>query len=633
LGGALPPTTEFQLTLGAQPLGQGRTRFRVWAPRRGSVDVCLREPGGLRYLPLEKSRGGYFEGTLPVPVGGLYKYRLDGGGTFPDPCSRFQPEGPHGPSQVIDPSRYKWSDMDWRGLPSMKGQVFYELHLGTFTPEGTYAAAAAKLPLLKELGITVLEIMPLHTFPGRYNWGYDGTALFAPCAVYGTPDELRRLVDEAHRLGLGIILDVVYNHLGPDGNYLAQYSQGYFNPKYPNDWGDPTNFDDGEAAGPSRDFFIQNACFWVAEYHFDGLRLDATQSLYDSSPRHIVLDLVERARAAAGGRKILLISENEPQDVHMITPLEQGGRGTDGMWIDDFHHTARVAAMGRAEAYLMDYRGSAQELLSCALRNSLYQGQYYSWQKKCRGTPLLRTPPERIVFYLQNHDQLANTLRGQRLHLAAGASRARALTTLLLLLPQTPLLFMGQEFFASSPFMYFVDHKEELQKLVMKGRNEFLFQFPSTRQAIEEEGHVIPIGDEAFQASKLDWAERTRNKEALLLHQELLRLRREDPVFAAQDLSRLAGAVLSRHALVLRYFGNGQEGDRLLLLNLGTGLDLASCPEPLLAPEPGKNWRVLLSSEHVRYGGMGAPAFASEGQVRIPGQTALVLTSTEEKKA
>lgn len=626
-------TAPFQLTLGARALENGRAHFRVWAPSRKSVDVCLNDPSGLRCHPLERGAGGYFEGTHAVPAGALYKYRLDGGDTFPDPCSRFQPEGPHGPSRIVDPSRYAWTDPEWRGIASIKGQVLYELHVGTFTPEGTYAAAAAKLPLIKELGVTVVELMPLHTFPGRYNWGYDGTTLFAPSAVYGEPDDLRRLVEAAHRLGLGIILDVVYNHLGPDGNYLSQYSHGYFNPKYPNEWGEPTNFDDGEAAGPSRDFFIQNACYWVAEYHFDGLRLDATQSLYDASPRNIVQEIVEKTRAAAGTRKVLLIAENEPQDARIVTPPERGGYGADGMWVDDFHHTARVACVGRSEAYLMDYGGTAQELLSCALRNSLYQGQYYAWQKKRRGSPLLRTPPEHLVFFLQNHDQLANTLRGQRLHIVAGFARARAMTTFLLLLPQTPMLFMGQEFFASSPFLYFVDHKQELQKLVHKGRNEFLSQFQSARQALEAEGFVMPIGDEAFRASKLDWSERERNGEALALHQELLRLRREDPVFAAQDASRIAGAVLSRDALVLRYYGAGQEGDRLLLLNLGAGLDMEPCPEPLLAPEPGKSWRLLLSSEHVRFGGMGAPALPEGGRVRIPGQTALVLASTEEKKA
>jgi len=624
--------TPFQLTLGAQPLGEGRTRFRVWAPGRRTVDVCLYDDGVARHLPLQACERGYFEGTHSVAVGTRYKYRLEGGDCFPDPCSRFQPEGPHGPSQVVDPRSYAWRDTDWRGIPR-KGQVLYEVHLGTFTPEGTYASAAAKLPHLKELGITTVQLMPLHTFPGRYNWGYDGVTLFAPCAIYGSPDDLRRFVDEAHRLGLGIIVDVVYNHLGPDGNYLAQFSSGYFNPKYPNEWGDPTNFDDGDAAGPSRDFFIQNACYWVAEYHFDGLRLDATQSLYDASPRHIVGELVQRVRAAAGDRAVLIIGENEPQDVKLVTAPEAGGHGADGLWVDDFHHSARVAVVGRPEAYLMDYKGTAQELLSCALRNSLYQGQYYGWQKKRRGSPLLRTPAEHLVFYLQNHDQLANTLRGERLHLLAGAPRMRALTTFFLLLPQTPMLFMGQEFFASAPFLYFVDHTAELQGLVKQGRDAFLSQFASARHAVEDEGFQMPIGEEAFRRSKLDWSEREQNAGAVALHQDLLGLRREDPVFAAQDRSRLDGAVLGPAALVLRYFGDEREGDRLLLLNLGTGLDFDPCPEPLVAPPTGKNWRLLLSSEHARYGGMGTPPMCGDGRLHVPGQTALVLTSTEEKTA
>ncbi|WNG42246.1 malto-oligosyltrehalose trehalohydrolase [Archangium violaceum] len=616
--------------MGARPLADGRTHFRVWAPRRRRVDVCVHESGGLRYLPLEPSGRGYFEGTLAVPVGSLYKYRLDGGEAFPDPCSRFQPEGPHGPSQVVDPTRYAWKDSNWPGV-TLKGQVLYELHIGTFTPEGTYAAAARKLPLLKELGVTTLELMPLHACPGRFNWGYDGVQLYAPHAAYGGPDELRQLVDEAHRLGLGIIVDVVYNHLGPDGNYLSQYSQGYFNPKYPNEWGDPTNFDDGEAAGPSRDFFIQNACYWVAEYHFDGLRLDATQSLYDASPRHIVGELVERVREAAGKRRVLIVGENEPQDVKLVKPPSEKGYGVDSIWVDDFHHSVKVAAVGRSEAYLMDYCGTAQELLSCVLRNSLYQGQYYKWQKKPRGTPLLHTDPKHVVFYLQNHDQLANALKGERLHQQAGPARARALTTFFLLLPQTPMLFMGQEFFASSPFLYFVDHNAELQELVRKGRNDFLSQFPSARHALEVEGYQVPFGEEAFRLSKLDWSERERNTGALALHKELLRLRREDPVFAAQDPKRLTGAVLSQHALVLRYFGSGQEGDRLVLLNLGAELEVAPCPEPLLAPPLGNKWSLLLASEHVRYGGMGTPPFSEETRMRIPGQTSLVLTSEEMK--
>ena len=620
------------LSLGAQPLDEGRARFRVWAPRRRTVEVLLIEPQGVRALPLQEESHGYFAGTHAVAVGTRYKYRLDGGDAFPDPCSRFQPEGPHGPSQVVDPNRFAWTDAGWKGIEA-HGQVLYELHVGTFTPEGTYSGVASKLPLLKDLGVTTVELMPLHTFPGHFNWGYDGVSLFAPCAVYGDPDDLRRLVDEAHRMGLGVILDVVYNHLGPDGNYLEQFSSGYFNTKYPNEWGAPTNFDDGEDAGPSRDFFLQNAAHWIAEYHLDGLRLDATQSLYDASPRNIVGEITSRAREAAGTRSIVIIAENEPQDVKVVTPPEAHGHGADGLWVDDFHHSARVAMVGHPEAYLTDYQGTAQELLSCVLRNSLYQGQYYPWQKKRRGSPLGRVPAERIVFYLQNHDQLANTLRGERLHALAGRPRTRALTTLFLLLPQTPMLFMGQEFFASTPFHYFVDHNTGLQPLVQKGRDDSLAQFPSARQAMETEGFHLPIDAEAFRRSKLDWGEHTRHAEAVALHRELLRLRREDPVFAAQDLPRLSGAVLGPWALVLRYSGSEQEGDRLVILNLGTGPGTGPDSEPLLAPPSGKNWRLLLSSDPARYGGMGTPPLPEDGRLPLPGQTALVLTSEEETKA
>lgn len=616
-------------SLGARPAGGDSTHFRVWAPSRRSVEVVVR--GASQPLPLTGDAQGYFEAVHPVPVGALYKYRLDSSDEFPDPASRFQPEGPHGFSEVVDPHTYPWKDGDWKGLSGIRGQVLYELHVGTFTPEGTYAGAIPRLPLLKELGVTCLELMPLHTFPGRFNWGYDGTQLFAPSFQYGRPEELRAFVDAAHALGLGVLLDVVYNHLGPDGNYLAQYSPGYFSRKYENEWGEPTNFDDGPAAGPSRDFFIQNACAWVAEYHFDGLRLDATQALYDDGPCHIVQELTQAVREAAAGRGVLVIAENEPQDELCVRAVERGGWGMDALWVDDFHHSARVAATGRAEAYLQDYRGTAQELLSCSLRNSLYQGQYYRWQKKARGSPLLRVPSSACVFYLQNHDQLANMLQGQRLHRLCGERQARALTTLWLLLPQTPLLFMGQEWFADTPFLYFVDHKPELQPLVRKGRERYLGQFDSARHALEHEGYEEHMDERAFLRSRLDWSERERNVGPLNLHRELLRLRREDPVLARQEGGQLEGAVLSPAAFVLRYSGSEQEGDRLLLVNLGSELELSPCPEPLLAPPRDEGWRVGLSSEEVRFGGAGSCSLDSLRVAttwRVPGMTALWMTST-----
>ncbi len=617
----------FRPTLGAIYQGGGRTTFRVWAPDRRSVELCLESPSGPKYAPLEKDARGYFSGQAAAEPGARYRFRLDGGDCFPDPCSRWQPEGPHGPSVVVDPSAFRWTDAAWKGV-GREGQVLYEVHLGAFTPEGTYAAAAEKLPELKSLGITCIELMPLHTCPGRFNWGYDGVDLFAPSPAYGTPDELRRFVDTAHRLGLGVILDVVYNHLGPDGNYLRQYAAAYFTDKYPPEWGEPIRFE-GEEAIPVRRFFVENAACWISEYHFDGLRIDATQNLFDHSPRHIVAEIAAAARDAAGSRSIYLLAETEPQDVRLITPAEQGGCGLDAIWVDDFHHTSRVAASGLAEAYLSDYRGTAHELLACALYGSLYQGQHSTWQKKRRGTPLIHADPRQIVFYLQNHDQVANTLRGLRLHQLGGDALARALTTYLLLLPQTPLLFMGQEWFASSPFLFFVDHHPELERAVKKGRERFLSQFPTFRHAIEVERCDVPIGEEAFRASKLDWAERDRpaHRGALALHRELLRLRREDPVLVPLAC-RLEGAALGDQALLLRWFG-GRGGDRLLCVNLGNALDYAPCPTPLLAPPPGRDWRPLLSSEEIRFGGAGARFFTPSAH-HLPARSALLMTSSPE---
>jgi len=623
--------SRIKLTLGALYQGDGLASFRVWAPERRAVDVALETAQGTRYLPLKKGAHGYFEGVHPAEPGARYRYRLDGDQAFPDPCSRFQPEGPHGPSLLVEPSRYGWRDGGWKGLP-LKGQVLYELHVGAFSPEGTYEGVRKHLPALKEVGVTCLELMPLATCPGRFNWGYDGVALFAPMPTYGSPDELRRLVDEAHALGMGIILDVVYNHLGPDGNYLAQYSKLYTTTKYPGEWGDPIRFE-GEEAKPVRDFFIQNAVYWISEFHFDGLRLDATQSIFDASTPHVITELAQAARDAAEGRQLLIIGENEPQDRILVKRPEEGGYGLDGLWVDDFHHTIRVAASGRAEAYTQDYGGTAQELVSCVTRNSLYQGQYYAWQKKPRGSVLRGLPPAHVVFFLQNHDQIANVLKGQRLHHLGGEGVARAFTTFWLMLPQTPLLFMGQEYFASQPFFFFVDHVPELQKLVNKGRKEFVCQFPSAQCGLEREGFELPSVERAFQISTLDPAEREKpgHREAWALHKALLTLRREDPVISAQDGQAVEGAVLSQGALVLRYTGQ-QGSDRLLLLNLGSDLRYEPCPEPLLAPLPGTRWKLLLSSEEIRFGGGGVCHPDGTGRWLVPGKTALVLASEELPK-
>jgi len=625
-----------QLPVGAEVLPGGGVYFRVWAPCRRRVEVVLeggpgRSPDSASLaVELEPEAEGYFSGLVSTASAGtLYRYRLDGAqALYPDPASRFQPDGPHGPSQVIDPWKFQWTDGAWTGV-SLEGQVLYEMHIGTFTREGTWEAASRELPELAASGITVVEVMPVADFPGRFGWGYDGVNLFAPTRLYGEPDDFRRFVDRAHAVNLGVLLDVVYNHLGPEGNYLKQFSEDYFTDRYTTDWGEAINFD-GKNSGPVREFFLANAGYWISEFHLDGLRLDATQNIYDTSPEHILAAIARRVRwaARAGGsgvrRSTLIVAENEPQQVKLVRPLEQGGYGMDALWNDDFHHSAMVALTGRNEAYYTDYLGKPQEFISAVKWGYLYQGQHYKWQKQRRGTPAFGLNPATFVTFIQNHDQLANSGRGQRCHLLTSPGRYKAMTALLLLGPGTPMLFQGQEFAASSPFFYFADHKGELAKLVCKGRAEFLSQFRSLALPEVQACLPDPADPATFERSKLDLSERQRHAEMYALHRDLLELRREDPVFRAQRPGGVDGAVLDPEAFVLRFFG-GHGEDRLLLVNLGRDLHLDPAPEPLLAPPEHMQWEILWSSEDPRYGGCGTAPLDTEENWRIPGHAAVVL--------
>ena len=409
--------------------------FRVWAPKCERIDVVFAAVAGtptIAPLELESEDGGYFSGAASAAQAGmLYRFRLNGSDQLiPDPVSRFQPDGPHGPSQIIDPGQFAWSDSGWRGA-ALPGQVLYELHIGTFTSEGTWRAAQAELDELKNLGITVLEVMPVNEFAGRFGWGYDGVDLFAPTHLYGEPDDFRRFVDHAHSLGLGVILDVVYNHLGPDGCYLKLFSEDYFSVKHTTDWGEAINYD-GDNCQPVREFFRCNAGYWIAEYHLDGLRLDATQNIYDDSTPHIVAEIAAEVKNVAAPRATIVIAENESQEVKLVRPASAGGCGLDGMWNDDFHHSARVALTGEREAYYTDYLGSPQELISAVKWGFLYQGQWYTWQKQRRGTPTRGLKPSTFVTFLENHDQICNSGFGERIHfvfssgLLSGLDRAVA---------------------------------------------------------------------------------------------------------------------------------------------------------------------------------------------------------------
>jgi maltooligosyltrehalose trehalohydrolase len=616
-----------RLPVGAEALPGGGVHFRVWAPRRRRVEVVFEGKGALKPFALEAEGGGYFSGLAEGLRGGaLYRFRLDGDDhLYPDPASRFQPEGPHKASQVIDPATFRWTDGGWRGA-SLKGQVVYELHVGAFTREGTLAAATAQLKALAELGVTCVELMPVAEFPGRFGWGYDGVCLYAPTRLYGEPDDLRRFVDEAHRHHVSVILDVVYNHLGPDGNYLAQFSEHYFTERHRTEWGDGLNYD-GRHAAPVREFFLSNARYWVEEFHLDGLRIDATQSIKDDSPEHFLAALTREVRAAARGRETVVVGENEPQEARMILDFK-----LDGLWNDDFHHAAVVALTGRSEAYYSDYRGTPQEFVSAAKYGFLYQGQRYKWQRHRRGTPTLRVAPHAFVNFIQNHDQVANSARGLRAHALTSPGRLRAMTALLLLLPSTPMLFMGQEFASSAPFHYFADHGPELAEKVRRGRAEFLAQFRSIATGETRRHLPDPAAPETFERCKLDHGERETHGEAYALHRDLLRLRREDARFSAQEPRGLDGAVLGPAAFVLRYFG-AESDDRLLVVNFGPDLNLNPAPEPLLAPPAGKVWRTVWSSEDYSYGGTGTPALETKNNWWLPGESAVALAPADPAEA
>lgn len=600
------------------------THFRVWAPARSQVELLTHGAGGDAEYPMVAEADGYYSIFVPgCAAGTFYRYRLDGESVQPDPASRWQPRGPLGPSVVVDPGAFAWNDAGWTGA-LLRGQVLYELHVGTFTPRGTFVAATQELHRLAALGITAIELMPVAEFAGPYNWGYDGVHLFAPSHRYGSPDDLRRLVDTAHDLGLAVLLDLVCNHLGPAGNCLPAFSPHYFSRRHVTEWGEGINFDDEHCEGV-REFYLAMARHWIAEYHLDGFRLDATQDVRDDSSEHILAALTRAARTAAGKRSILVIGENEPQDVRLLRAPTQGGYGLDGLWNDDFHHCARVALTGRREAYYEDYRGVPQEFVSAARHGYLFQGQWYSHQGKRRGTPTRDLPPAAFINYLQNHDQVANSGRGQRGHQLGSAGRWRALSTLLLLLPGTPLLFQGQEYGASQPFLYFADPGEDLREAVRDGRADFLAQFPSLASPDMRRRLAVPHAELSFRRCKLEPTERdsVRGREHLALHQDLLRLRRSDEVFRAQGDGGIDGAVLATEAFLLRFFGDSGD-DRLLLVNLGADLRVEALAEPLLAPPQGAHWVLLWSSEHPDYGGAGTPPLRDDFW-SLPAHSAQVL--------
>ena len=595
---------------GARPRDDG-VEFRVWAPGRSSLDVVV-ESGpraGTRH-PLEKDGDGFFTQWIDgLGAGDLYRYLLDGEGPFPDPASRFQPHGVHGPSEVVDPAAFAWSDAHWSGL-SLPRLALYELHVGTFTDEGTFAAARERLPQLLDLGITAVELMPVADFPGDRNWGYDGVDLFAPARCYGRPDDLRALVDRAHELGLGIVLDVVYNHFGPDGNYLSAFSPEFFSARHQTPWGAAVNLD-GPSSAAVREFFIANALHWIREYHVDGLRLDATHALIDEGPVHFLAELsarvgeesrtatppsgARRDDAEVAGAPVLLIAEDHRNLAAMVRSRRAGGWGLDALWADDFHHQMRRRLAGDSEGYYRDFSGSTADLASTLRQGWFYCGQHSETFAAPRGTDPAGLPPFRFVICLQNHDQIGNRAFGERLHHQVDAAAYRAATALLLLAPQIPLLFMGQEWGATSPFLYFTDHQPALGAEVTKGRRQEFRHFAAFRDPEIRRRIPDPQDIATFRASHLRWGERDDpgHAELLRLHRALLHLRQAELWGETTAAAGFTVEAVDADTIVLLRETGGAASYLVVARLAGRGApDLAQVPALC-----GRSWQVILGTE------------------------------------
>lgn len=555
--------------LGATVL-PGGVLFGVWAPKASSVDLIIEGTDTVGRVRLDRQHDGIHTGfVLGLAAGARYQFSVDGGPGAPDPRSKYQPDGVHGASEVVDLGAFTWTDGDWPGIANQNLSI-YELHIGTYTEAGTFRSLLQQLDEIKRLGVRVIELMPVAEFPGRWNWGYDGVSLFAPSRAYGRPEDLQQLVDAAHRLGLAVMLDVVYNHLGPDGNYLRVYSDDYFTGRHVTPWGEAVNFD-GPGSRAVRDFVIDNAIQWVRDYHLDGLRLDATDTIHDDSETHILAELQAAVRASTD-RDVVIIAEEARNEVRTVQPLEEGGYGIDAVWADDFHHELRVILSNAWENYFADYAGSMESLARALNEGFIFQGQEAEFWGGPRGSKVTSEPANAFVIAIQNHDQVGNRPFGERLHHQVNFERYAVASALLMLAPETPLLFMGQEFAASTPFLYFTDHHQELGRLVTGGRRQ---EFGGFRAFADESAQALipdPQAESTFLASKLKLEERELHAGAYRLYQRLLAIRHADAVFASQDRSRSRATPLGANAIALHRW---QDDDhRLLLANFGAELKI-----------------------------------------------------------
>ncbi len=651
----------WQPSIGARPEAGG-VQFTAWTPASQTAEVEILQPdGNSQFVPMLRAGDGMFTARVdPLGPGARYRYRLNGHDIFPDVASRYQPEGVHGPSEVVDARRFKWSDQDWSGI-KLCDVVVYELHVGTFTPEGTFDGVRQRLGELRDLGVTTIELMPIGDFPGNRNWGYDGVSLYAPARCYGKPDDLRRLVDSAHQMGLAVFLDVVYNHLGPDGNYLGAFSSYYFTDRHHTPWGQALNFD-GEYNQRVRDFFIENALYWLHDFHFDGLRLDATHAIVDDSPRHFLAELSDRVREsfAESKRRPLVIAEDSRNLARMMKPTSKDGWGMDGVWADDFHHQIRVAFAHDRDGYFQDYRGTAEDIATTIRRGWFYCGQPSTFLNRPRGSDPAGLAPSQFVVCIQNHDQVGNRAFGDRIHHQIDSAAYRAASTLLLCSPHTPLLFMGQEWAAGTPFQFFTDHNEELGKLVTQGRRREFQRFKAFADPETCEKIPDPQAFETFVNSRVGWDERETGEHAatLSLYRDLLQLRRSEPALGCrpQDDSNppdrqarseattasnrrpesYNASAIGDDALLQRCVHPSSEtegqGDILIAVQLrGKGV-IELSRAPIAALNTGLVWKRLLSTEDSRYATDPKPITIEGGEsaprILFPRASAVLLKAT-----
>ncbi|PRY09728.1 maltooligosyl trehalose hydrolase [Pontibacter ummariensis] len=594
------------------------TTFTVWAPEAELVEVVLHQPEK-KTLPLQREAFGYWTGLAEdAGPGSLYTFKINKEIERPDPASHFQPEGVHQASAVVDHSGFEWTDQQWKGLP-LEQLLIYELHVGTFTEEGTFEGIIHKLPELKDLGITAIELMPVAQFPGNRNWGYDGVYPFATQNSYGGPEGLKKLVNACHEQGISVVLDVVYNHMGPEGNYLNDFGP-YFTDKYHTPWGNALNFDDAHS-DHVRNYFFQNALMWLRDYHLDALRLDAVHAIYDTGARHFLQELREHVTQLADqqGRPYLLIAESDLSDVRLINPIEQGGYGLDAQWFDDYHHTIHTLVTGEVEGYYEDY-GKPEQLQKALEKTFVYDGLYSEHRKKTLGTDASANPPQQFVVGSQNHDQVGNRMLGERLPQLVSFEMLKAVAGLVLLSPYVPMLFMGEEYAEEHPFLYFVSHTDpDLVEAVRKGRREEFSAFAWKGEAPD------PQSEETFQQSKLQWSYHSNEQQNKLreFYKELIQLRKTAPALAKPSKQQMQ-VHMEDESLVLHLIHKSKEPYLYCLFNLSKQPQRVQ----LLTTEKDANWQPILHSADRAWGGPGIEqqeALQGQAEINLPAASVLVL--------